>query len=85
MPVAQSSHLQNYEYDPNTMTLTIQFTNGAIYRYAGVPATEFYNMAQSGGSGTYFWAKIRGRYPTQLITGGLFNTNYGGGEPPRRR
>ena len=70
MPVAQSSHLQNYEYDPDTQVLTIQFVNGSIYRYDGVPATEFYNMAQSGGAGTYFCAKIKNRYPTTKITDG---------------
>ena len=84
MPVAQSSHLQNYEYDPNSQLLTIQFVNGAVYQYAGVPAYEFYNMAQSGGAGTYFWAKIRGKYPTQLITGGIANVNNGNGFKRRR-
>jgi hypothetical protein len=67
MKIAQSSHLQSYDYDPNTQTMTIQFVNGAIYQYAGVPITEFYNMAQSGGAGTYFWTKIRDKYPTQKI------------------
>lgn len=68
--VAQSSHLQNYEYDANTQTLTIQFVNGAIYQYAGVPMTEFHNMVQSGGAGTYFWTKIRDKYPTTKIADG---------------
>jgi hypothetical protein len=81
MPVAQSSHLQNYEYDPNTQTLVIQFVNGAVYRYDGVPLTEFNNLAQQGGGGVYFWTKIRGKYPTTLVTGGLNNTNNGGGSP----
>jgi lysyl-tRNA synthetase class 2 len=67
MPVAQSSHLQNYEYDPNTQTLTVEFQNGAVYNYAGVPVTEYNDMVQSGGAGTYFWAKIRYRYPTTKV------------------
>lgn len=67
MRIAQSSHLQSYQYDPNTETLTIQFVNGAVYQYAGVPITEFHNMAQSGGGGTYFWTKIRDKYPTTKI------------------
>lgn len=65
--VAQSSHLQTYEYDPNTQVLTVQFVNGSIYQYSGVPITEFYNMAQSGGGGTYFHAKIRNKFPTTKI------------------
>jgi hypothetical protein len=67
MPIAQSSHLENYHYDPNTETLTVQFHNGAVYQYAGVPITDFHNMQQSGGAGTYFWTKIRYRYPTTKI------------------
>jgi len=65
--VAQSSHLQSYEYDPDGQVLTVQFVNGSVYQYGGVPETEFYNMAQSGGAGTYFWTKIRDRYPTTKI------------------
>jgi hypothetical protein len=67
MPIAQSSHLQSYDYDPDTETLTIQFVNGSIYQYSGVPATEYWNMQQSGGSGSYFVAKIRNSYPYQKI------------------
>ena len=67
MRIAQSSHLQSYDYDRDNQTLTVQFVNGAIYQYANVPETEFFNLAQSGGSGTYFHMKIRGNYPTMKI------------------
>jgi len=67
MPIAQSSHLQSYEYDPESQTLTVEFQNGTIYQYTGVPQTEFWNMMQNGGGGTYFWSKIRDRYPTTKI------------------
>jgi len=71
MPVAQSSNLQSYEYDPHTQTLTVQFVNGAVYSYAGVPEAEFYNLAQSGGAGTYFASKIRDRYHTTKLADGV--------------
>jgi lysyl-tRNA synthetase class 2 len=73
MPVAQSSHLQAYEYDPASQTLTVQFTNGAVYTYAGVPETEYHNFAQSAGSGAYFHAKIRGQYRTTQLVGSMRN------------
>jgi excisionase family DNA binding protein len=69
MPVAQSSHLQSYDYDIESQTLTIQFQNGSTYTYSGVPLTEFNNMVQSGGAGTYFWSKIRNNYPTTRLSG----------------
>lgn len=67
MPVAQSSHLQSYDYDPESQTLLITFVNGDIYRYSNVPQTEYWNLAQSGGSGSYFHSKIRMSYPYEKI------------------
>lgn len=62
MPIAQSSHLQSYDYDPESRTLLITFVTGAIYRYYDVPQTEYWNLVQSGGAGSYFHAKIRNNY-----------------------
>lgn len=67
MRVAQSSHLQSYEYDEANQVLTIQFQNGSIYSYSQVPAHVYYTFVQNGGGGTYFWSKIRGQYPTARI------------------
>lgn len=67
MPVAQSSHLQSYEYDPESQTLQVTFVNGDIYQYYNVPQTEYWNLAQSGGSGAYFHSKIRMGYNYQKI------------------
>lgn len=67
MRIAQSSHLQSYDYDPDSQTLTVQFQNGAIYQYTGVPQNEYYNFQQNGGSGTYFHSKIRNQYPATKI------------------
>lgn len=67
MRISQSSHLQSHSYDAETETLTIQFQNGSIYQYAGVPVNEYFNFCQNSGSGTYFWTKIRNRYPTTKI------------------
>jgi len=62
MPVAQSSHLQSYDYDTNSQTLTVEFTNGTVYQYPGVSLEDFNRLAQSGGGGTAFWAFIRNKY-----------------------
>jgi hypothetical protein len=62
MPVAQSSHLQEYEYDAASETLTVQFQNGSVYQYSGVPMDRYEKLRQSGGSGTVFHSEIRGRY-----------------------
>jgi hypothetical protein len=70
MAIAQSSHLQSHEYDPNSRTLTIQFQNGSVYQYSGVPLDVANGLAQNGGAGSYFWTKIRDRYPfTKIVSG----------------
>lgn len=67
MPTAQSSHLQSYSYDQDTQTLTVEFVNGSVYQYTRVPPTEYWNLAQNGGGGSYFWSKIRNNYSFQKI------------------
>ena len=69
MAIAQSSHLQSYDYDPNTQILTVEFQNGAVYTYTGVPQNVFAGLAQNGGGGTFFWTNIRYQYPTTKIIG----------------
>lgn len=70
MRVAQSSHLQAYEYSQDSQLLTIQFVNGAVYQYYGVPFTEYWNLAQSGSPGEYFSSKIKGSYQTVRVADG---------------
>jgi hypothetical protein len=70
MRIAQSSHIYGHEYDPQSRRLVIQFTNGAIYSYEGVPPTEYHNMAQSNSAGQYFHSKIKGRYETNMVAAG---------------
>lgn len=64
----QSHHIERIQYEPNTQTLRIEFTNGAVYDYAGVPLTVWNGLDQAGSTGTYFWANIRNRYPTTRIS-----------------
>jgi hypothetical protein len=70
MRVAQSSHLQSYDYDQNTQTLSIEFQNGAVYQYPGVSFEDYNRLVQAGGAGTTFWAFIRAKYSAAKITPG---------------
>ncbi len=58
MPVAQSSHIQHFSYDPESSTLTVEFVNGSVYSYAGVPQAEYDRFAQAGSKGTHLHAYI---------------------------
>ena len=62
MPVAQSAHVQQYEYDPATSSLRIEFVNGAIYEYANVPQAVADRFAQSGSKGSFLHAELIPRF-----------------------
>jgi hypothetical protein len=70
MKVAQSRHIEAFDYDQGSRRLTIQFTNGSVYTYAGVDANTYYAFSQSSSPGSYFHSKIKGNYNTTLIAKG---------------
>lgn len=70
MRTAQSSHIQNYEYQADSQVLTVTFLNGATYQYPGVSFEAYNQFMQSGGSGTAFWSYIRRRYPGSKMASG---------------
>ena len=67
MPVLQSRHLQWFEYDPLKQTLQIQFVNGDVHQYEGVPESIAHNLKRSNSPGSYFHSSIRGQYKNQLL------------------
>ena len=67
MAVLQSSHLQTHDYDVKSLSLTISFTNGAVYQYSGVPSDVAVGLSRAGSPGGFFWANIRGKYPTTKL------------------
>ena len=60
MPIAQSSHVQEYNYNKQTGRLVIQFVNGAIYQ-CEMGQTEYDTFHQSGSKGSYVQNNLRGR------------------------
>lgn len=78
MNTAQSSHLQNYEYQADSQVLTVTFLNGASYQYGGVSFDDYNRLLQSGGAGSIFWSVIRNRYPATKIAAGTSMAGKGG-------
>lgn len=58
-----SSNLQSIGYDSDSQTLEVEFKNGGIYQYSGVPEHEFTNVMNADSHGKYFIANIKDRYP----------------------
>lgn len=57
-----SSAISAIGYDPETMRMRIKFKEGKTYDYCRVPAHIFESFIQSRSKGTFYQAKINGRY-----------------------
>lgn len=57
-----SSNISAIGYDADTQVLEIEFTNGAIYQYSGVPPGEHEGFMNADSKGKYLHANIKNRY-----------------------
>lgn len=58
-----SSNIAAIGYDSESGVLEVEFTNGAVYSYSGVPLGEYEGLMNSDSKGKYLHANIKGRYP----------------------
>ena len=61
IPVS-SSNVYSIGYDPNTLTLEVEFTNGSIYQYFDVPEIEYNNLIGAESIGSYLYQNIKNNY-----------------------
>ncbi len=57
-----SSNLSAIGYDPETQILEVEFLNGSVYEYSGVPSSEYDGLMNADSKGKYFHANIRKIY-----------------------
>jgi hypothetical protein len=62
-PVA-SGQISKIGYHPESQTAVIQFSNGKVYQYSGVPPEMYNNLRNSESVGSFFAQNIKGRYST---------------------
>jgi len=62
-----SSNLRSIGYDPDTLTLEIEFNKSGLYQYHGVPQEVYDALMQAGSHGTYFNAHIKNSYATTKL------------------
>ncbi|MEW6579566.1 MAG: KTSC domain-containing protein [Chloroflexota bacterium] len=62
-----SSNLRAVGYDPATRTLEIEFQNGHIYQYSGVPPSSYKALMAAESHGRYFNGYIRGAFPCRQV------------------
>ena len=62
-----STNIASIGYDENQMVLEIEFLNGRVYRYEGVPEYVFRNFLNASSKGRFFHSNIRNVYPYSRI------------------
>jgi hypothetical protein len=63
----KSTNLKAAGHDPATGTLKVQFHNGAVWEYQGVPADVAGGLLEASSPGKYLYEHIRGQYPAQAV------------------
>ncbi|MEV5354646.1 KTSC domain-containing protein [Streptomyces sp. NPDC052693] len=54
-----SSNLASVGYEPDSGTLEVQFRNGSVYRYAGVPAGVHSGLMNAASKGGYLHTFVK--------------------------
>lgn len=58
-----SSNISAVGYDADSQVLEVEFTNGAVYSYSGVPPGEYEGFMSADSKGKYLHANIKNHYP----------------------
>ena len=57
-----SSNIRSIGYELESQTLEVEFNNGSVYQYHGVPEHEYDAVMNASSHGIYFNANIKNRY-----------------------
>ena len=57
-----SSNVASVGYDPNTLTLEVEFKDGLVYQYFDVPETVYQELMRASSVGQFMHANIRNNY-----------------------
>jgi KTSC domain len=57
-----SSNISAIGYDEDNQVLEVEFTNGSVYSYSGVPSAEHEGFMSADSKGRYLHANIKNRY-----------------------
>jgi hypothetical protein len=57
-----SSNVRAIGYNPDSEILEVEFNNGSVYQYGGVPEYEFDGIMNATSKGTYLNSNIKNKY-----------------------
>lgn len=62
-----SSAIKKVGYDESTQKMRVQFPNGTVQEFDGVPPEKFVSLTGAHSHGGYFNSRIRNQYPATII------------------
>lgn len=62
-----SSNVASMGYDEDTETLEVEFLNGSIYQYYGVPQNMYQQFVRAGSKGRFLSTYIKNAYPFSRV------------------
>lgn len=62
-----SSNISSIGYELNSGTLEIEFTNGSIYQYYGVPENIYDSLMRESSKGKFFNIYIKNAFPYSRV------------------
>jgi len=62
-----SSNIASIGYDSTAQVLEIEFHDGSIYQYEGVPEHEYQGMMSAGSHGQYLHQHVKDKYSYRKI------------------
>lgn len=65
--IVNSTHIQAAAYDAEKQEMFVRFANGHVYKYNGVPESEFEGLITTSSVGTYMHDNIRGQYTHERV------------------
>jgi hypothetical protein len=63
----KSRILHSVGYEGSTKILEIEFHNGLVYQFSGVPPKVYVDLMHSGEIGKYFSEKVRPKFHTKQV------------------
>lgn len=67
MQQVSSSNIAAVGYDADSQTAYVQFLNGSLYAYKGVPQHEFENLRTASSVGSYLNRNYKNVYPYERV------------------
>ena len=76
-----SSNIRGVGYQRSSLTLEVEFNNGGVFHFLGLPPQMYIELMGSESKGKYFHSKIRGKFETKRVDDEPGEDAKGGQEP----